>query len=40
MGRTEGPGWGWAVHDGEKLSKKEAAVWAGRQAEVKQVQFP
>ena len=37
VGRSEGPGWGWAVH--ERLSKKDAAVWAGRQAEVKQVQF-
>ena len=39
VGRSEGPGWGWAVQDGEKLNKKEAAVWAGRQAEVKQVRF-
>ena len=37
MGRSGGPGWGWAMYEHGKLSAKEAALWAGRQAEVKKV---
>ncbi|CAK0786405.1 hypothetical protein CVIRNUC_009618 [Coccomyxa viridis] len=35
VGRSAGPGWGWAVYEHGKMSAKEAALWAGRQAEVK-----
>ena len=37
VGRSEGLGWGWATPDDMKIGKKEAAMWAGRQAEVKEV---
>ena len=37
VGRSEGPGWGWAAYERGQMSKKEVAMWAGRQAEVKQV---
>lgn len=36
VGRSD-PGWGWAVYEHGKLSAKEAALWAERQAQVKQV---
>ena len=39
MGRSAGPGWGWAMYEHGKMSAKEAALWAGRQAEVKKVKY-
>lgn len=34
---SEELGWGWASRDDMKIGKKEAAIWAERQAEVKEV---
>ena len=39
VGRSAGPGWGWAMYEHGKLSAKEATLWAGRQAEVKKVRY-
>ena len=39
LGRSEGLGWGWASPAEMKIGRKEAAMWAGRQAEVKEVRI-